>query len=197
VFTRGVFRVDAPDGEYIVRIAIGDASYREDNLWVTFGNDTLIKKTAGWGNLGNGYTLGEDTIEVSGGTGALFGVSGVPNGKICYLIMLSSQGIAMPDVADDGFTLPPTATAGNKPKCAGPALEAMPNPFNPAVNITLTGRPVSLRIYDAKGTLAADLSGKVRNGRATWNASGFASGVYMIVARQGKAVLTKKIIYSR
>lgn len=79
-------------------------------------------------------------------------------------------------------------------------LTAAPNPFNPAVSLTISGglshKPL-LRIYDTSGKLVADLSANVRNGQAVWNAEGFASGVYMARAENENRVVFKKIIYSK
>jgi len=74
-------------------------------------------------------------------------------------------------------------------------ITAAPNPFNPVVRITLTGAPsrgAALKVYDLSGRLVADLTGK-----SGWNASGNASGTYVIVARSQGLVSTRKIIYSK
>jgi hypothetical protein len=80
------------------------------------------------------------------------------------------------------------------------ALAVSPNPFNPAVSIRLKGglrHAASLKVFDLCGRLCADLSGRVKKGRAVWNASGLASGVYVLCAEKGKTVLRRKIVLSK
>jgi hypothetical protein len=80
------------------------------------------------------------------------------------------------------------------------ALSAAPNPFNPEVSITLTGslaRGATLKVYDLSGRLVADLSGKIRDNRAVWNAAGHASGMYLVAAKGKGLSKTDKIIYTK
>lgn len=80
------------------------------------------------------------------------------------------------------------------------SLEASPNPFNPAVTLTLAGKQMKdagVKVFDPSGRLIADLSKGLKQGRAVWNATGLASGVYMVIAKQGKRSITKRIVYSK
>ncbi|OGJ89697.1 MAG: hypothetical protein A2268_06860 [Candidatus Raymondbacteria bacterium RifOxyA12_full_50_37] len=79
------------------------------------------------------------------------------------------------------------------------ALAAAPNPFNPAVTITVSGctaalnSGMSLIIYDLNGRLVANLTSKLVNGRVTWNAVNMPSGLYVVQSRIGKKSLIKAV----
>lgn len=82
----------------------------------------------------------------------------------------------------------------------GAVLSAMPNPFNPSVTLTLTGVPAgnpSIRVYDLSGRLVADISGSMKEARASWNAAGRASGVYTVIVQSGNLKLMEKITLIR
>ena len=81
-----------------------------------------------------------------------------------------------------------------------PLVCAGEDPGRLLVRITLSGalaRGALLRVYDLSGRLVADLTAGVKSGRAIWNASGFASGVYLLVAEKGALSMKKKVIYSK
>lgn len=88
------------------------------------------------------------------------------------------------------------ATAGAAARVA-PTLTAAPNPFNPAVTITLSMKGAKVGIYDARGRKVADLSDRFMSGNAVWNAAGLASGVYIIRAEKGTVLLNRKIVFSK
>lgn len=191
----GVFRVAAPDGEYIVRTALGDASYPNESLWVFYGSYTVARHY-GAGTLGNSYSILDDTVTVSGGTGARFRVYGKPNGKISYLILLSKQGVAMSEVSDDGYPGPLDAL----PVPADPeafALELTPNPFNPSVTIRLNGALPGAKVcvFDLSGRRVAAFTPGERE--MVWNASGRPSGTYIVRAEAGRRKLVKRAVLIR
>ncbi|OGJ92472.1 MAG: hypothetical protein A2487_00685 [Candidatus Raymondbacteria bacterium RifOxyC12_full_50_8] len=75
-------------------------------------------------------------------------------------------------------------------------LHVYPNPFNPAVMISAGVRciaPLRVMIYDISGRMVTDLTTRMSNGRATWDASSQPSGIYIVKARIGKQVLTKPV----
>jgi hypothetical protein len=92
-------------------------------------------------------------------------------------------------------------------------IAAIPNPFNPVVNIsariTSVGKNsgiVKLKIFDIKGALAASLSAPVIQGgsgsnvpvhRWCWDASNVPSGTYVARVTAGGKSLTKKILLVR
>jgi hypothetical protein len=91
-----------------------------------------------------------------------------------------------------------------------PELEVYPNPFNPAININyelgITNYELGkiyLKVFDTQGKMVADLSPDIRNSSfvirnsITWNAAGHPSGVYIIRAKAGHRLLTKKIILQK
>jgi len=78
--------------------------------------------------------------------------------------------------------------------------KAYPNPFNPAINIPFSlsrVSQVSINIYDINGIKIAEVvNGLYSAGynNIVWNAEGFSSGNYFIVARFEKEVYKQKVI---
>ena len=84
-----------------------------------------------------------------------------------------------------------------------PSLAASPNPFNPIINISVAGwrSGTELKILNVSGRVVADLtrvqsSGKGQR-RIVWNASGQASGVYLVMLKYGAIELKRKILLVR
>ncbi|OGJ85740.1 MAG: hypothetical protein A2268_09050 [Candidatus Raymondbacteria bacterium RifOxyA12_full_50_37] len=88
---------------------------------------------------------------------------------------------------------------------SGPEIAASPNPFNPAVvisvgasrniegnNVSVT--PLHVAIYTISGRMITDLSKQMVNGRVSWDASHMPSGLYIVQAHIRGKVLTKSII---
>ncbi|OGJ89707.1 MAG: hypothetical protein A2268_06910 [Candidatus Raymondbacteria bacterium RifOxyA12_full_50_37] len=78
------------------------------------------------------------------------------------------------------------------------AIIAMPNPFNPAITISIGASnaiPLQTSIFTINGRLVANL--KLFNGTATWNAAGMPSGVYIVKAMAGNKRLIRKIVLTR
>jgi len=77
---------------------------------------------------------------------------------------------------------------------------AYPNPFNPTVNLRIDlhqSQHVTVRIYDLMGRLAAELvDGTVSAGThvLTWNASGMASGMYLVQMQAGDYHGVQKVL---
>ena len=82
-------------------------------------------------------------------------------------------------------------------------LQNHPNPFNPSTTIRFDlaeARDVSIRIYNMVGqTVAVLVDGPRAAGRysVTWDAAGFASGVYFYRLEAGNFVSTKKLVLLR
>ncbi len=79
-------------------------------------------------------------------------------------------------------------------------MQNYPNPFNPATTMSYrlpkTGH-VSLKIYDVRGRLVAALVDAVQPAgeySVTWNADGFASGVYFYEIKTGDFSQTKQML---
>lgn len=87
-----------------------------------------------------------------------------------------------------------------KPDIEDAGILASPNPFNPSVVLTLSGAlasGASIKVYDLSGKRVADLSKGISRGKAVWNASGLASGLYVAVVQKGMLKLTRKVVYSK
>lgn len=150
------FKVVAPAGGYIVRIAMGDNGYPPSTVihWANIGPDTLVRHAI-VPNSGN--TIKDDTITITGDSGVTFNVYG----PICYMVMISNEGIDINSVADDNgvkvLLAPPGVDAEKAPETvARMELDAYPNPFNPTVtvHVALLPRTQALyRIYNMKGQL--------------------------------------------
>ena len=83
------------------------------------------------------------------------------------------------------------------------SLVTSPNPFNPSVNIQVAGwrSGMELKILNVSGKVVADLT-KVQCGdtgqrQVVWNALGQASGVYLVMLRQGKTEIKRKVMLIR
>ncbi len=77
---------------------------------------------------------------------------------------------------------------------------AFPNPFNPLINIPFSLFKVSdikINIYDLSGNKIDNISDQIYSSgtyNLTWDASGFSSGTYFIVAEFGNQVQKQKIV---
>lgn len=190
----GTYRIKCHDGDYMVRMGLGnpDSAVSGQRSYVRYGTDTLFSFVSCPDGPKTGVKT--DTIIVRGEQGIFLNVAG----PITYLVIVTSAGVDMDSVAFDGCLPPAVETA--TPRGRGGALQAFPSPFNPEVVFTLSGREMdgaSLKVFDMAGRLMADLSGRMKDGRTKWNASGMSSGIYAAVARNGNKTLTKKIMYSR
>ena len=79
-------------------------------------------------------------------------------------------------------------------------LNAYPNPFNPTTTISFAvpvESKVSLEVYDISGrniTKLAYQNYKAGYHHANWNASGYASGVYLVKMTSGSFTNTQKLL---
>lgn len=194
ICTTAVFHVDVPDGDYLTRIGLGDGGYPNEPQWVMFGVDTVARYKAP-GNLGNAYSVCDDTITVSDGKGASFLVRSTSNAKISYLVLLSSQGISMSDVAKDGQTVSLKDYPTSCPEKV--ALKVLPNPFNPNTRIRLTGIKEKgvVSIYSTTGKLIAKLN--LIKGACDWDASVHPSGLYFVQAKVGTQVFRTRAMLTK
>jgi hypothetical protein len=191
------FRINVPNGEYIIRAGVGHYYKTGKTAYILYGTDTLIQHVS----VSNNYTeIVTDTLTVTGGNG----LSLTCFGSICYLVIISSEGIDIDLVAlDDGRPVPISAV-DTKPSVQPDenlGLFAYPNPFNPVVQIKVMGDArcemlITLQAYDINGKLVADLThhaSRIRPNAYTWNASSRPSGVYIIKARLGKRIVHKHV----
>ncbi len=78
-------------------------------------------------------------------------------------------------------------------------LELNPNPFNPSTVISVTGadRPIDISIFGLDGRKIYHYPNLAPEVELTWNARGFASGVYIVKATAGNRVCLKKILLQK
>ncbi len=85
-------------------------------------------------------------------------------------------------------------------------MELMPNPFNPIININFHGwkSGSELNVLDINGKVVANLTSAVNGSlqrigstHVSWNALGQASGVYIIILKNGDVEFKQKVILMR
>lgn len=195
----GTYKINVADGEYAIRVGMGDNAYGVSYYdWTAWGSDTICRKLPGSAN-----SVCTDTVRAACGEGITLTVKGT----ICYIVAASTRdGTDINDVADDGY-LPPASTETTGAPGAE-SLAAAPNPFNPSVTLRLfvpEGRNCVVRILDASGKLVRTLDmGFVRPGAAAmrWDGKdGFgrpvAAGLYLACASVGVKNLSTKLALVR
>lgn len=188
------FRISAPDGEYILKTGLGDNEYGVASLnSVLFAGDTVGIKRPG---ILNGIRI--DTITVTGGAGAVLTV----NGGIDYLVMISSEGIPMDMVADDGSLavtpeLPPAMAGKNGKEAGKDGFSAAPNPFNPCVTLAFSGGLLNsykrVVVYDASGRRVHGASLGTAAAFHRWETAGLGSGTYLVTVVYGNRTLSRRL----
>jgi hypothetical protein len=194
-----VYKVNVPDGSYIIKGALGDCDYGGvDTLW--YGNE-MIAAHDGYLNL-----IFQDTLTVSGGQGLALTL----NGKINYLVVISNEGIDINTVADDNGLVPNysslESTARQRPLPL--ALSVSPTPFNPSCRIRFSlpaASHVRLEVYDLAGRHIRTLA----DGMFSMGAHGFTwsgidqtgrpvgTGVYAYRLTAGNKVLAIKGVFAK
>ncbi|MBL8029236.1 MAG: alpha-L-rhamnosidase N-terminal domain-containing protein [Fibrobacteres bacterium] len=85
-------------------------------------------------------------------------------------------------------------------------LNVAPNPFNPMLNIQTLGSGIGteLKVFDVTGRLAANLTSELRRGSQvskapviSWNASKNSSGVYIVMLKDEKREIKRKVMLVR
>ncbi len=85
-------------------------------------------------------------------------------------------------------------------------MELLPNPFNPIIQINVSGwkSDANLKVFDINGKVVADLmsglskeSSGMRVRQVRWNAAGHASGVYLVLLRQGNVECKRRVVLIR
>lgn len=82
-----------------------------------------------------------------------------------------------------------------------PILSAYPNPFKPSLHIGIhqAASPLSVEIYDTQGKKVADLSSRLKIDKgscsAVWDASGLASGLYVVKMQSGsRSIFAQRVL---
>lgn len=187
------YRVDIPDGDYLLRIGVGDNAWGNYPGYVLVGADTFISR-----NYSTNFVR-TDTVTVEGGQGLNLRINGAMN----YLVLASQAGTPLDLVANDGVVAVDLGSSGVKGTPVQKttfAFRAVPNPFNPSTRFDVTlppgerGQP-HLFIYDLKGRLVGDLTQAVHDGRAEWRPMGAASGLYIAVLRTNKRLAVRQVLF--
>lgn len=194
--TETSFKIDAPDGRYILKIGVGDNKYNATTL-ITHETQQIVSHS------GISNAIVADTITVTGGTGIVLKVSGV----LCYLVAISSEGIPIDMVAEDGnlplmAQNPPSTTSESAFSSAqNDIVSFYPNPFNPVVNISFNGSishtGKTLTIIDSRGRVV--YSSNVAAGINTFqfNGSNLNSGLYLISVRSSSKSYSAKMLLAK
>jgi pimeloyl-ACP methyl ester carboxylesterase len=95
--TTGHYKMDMPDGQYIIRAGVGDNIYGGSGS-VVFANDTIVQVNMSNYEASKNNFVKTYTVTVSGGAGLTLSMFGPIN----YLVVISSEGVGMDEVADDG-----------------------------------------------------------------------------------------------
>jgi hypothetical protein len=152
------YRVNVPDGDYVLRVGIGDNAYGEYLAYVLYGTDTLVSQNH------STNTVRTDSVTVSGGKGLNLRI----NGAVNYLVIASQVGTPLDLVANDGINALDLGEAGGDTTtlsdgphagsvaCALSLSNCSPNPFASTARIALT-LPSQVRahygIYNLRGQL--------------------------------------------
>jgi hypothetical protein len=115
-----------------------------------------------------------------------------------------TQAVPIPDFyVDIVLKIVSAAAPAAQKRPAMPAIEvlACPNPLSSRTEIRLSGLPLDpstrLTIVDIRGRTIMDLSRRIRDNRAVWDAGRAASGLYVAVLKCGKTVVRKKLVFMK
>ncbi|MBL8028492.1 MAG: Ig-like domain-containing protein [Fibrobacteres bacterium] len=207
-----VFKIDVPDGKYIIRIASGSTFSTPPS--VVYNGDTIHKNITPVREANNSayfqHGWSDKAITVSGGNG----VTLTMRNKICYLVLISDDGAPMDLAAQDGnpVVAPPNVSVTNgMVSSEGLLIPAVyPNPFNPSVTVTYYQPPqltADYSIYNLKGQLIRRFdipsAGFARQVGILWNGrdvhgSTVAGGCYLgRLTIGGKMAHTSKLIFTK
>lgn len=193
----GTFKVEVPDGDYILRIGGGDVDNDYSRTTIVCNGDTVINQRAA-----NYRTVATQPVSVEDGGGLTL----VTDDIIGYFVLIpAAYHNYIYRLADDGFgdslAQPPYTVAEGEPAPSPPmALIPCPNPFNPVVRFHVSSglENPGLRIFDCAGRLVVDLSEEIRKNRAIeWNAGKRASGLYFAVLESADKRLVRKLVLAR
>ncbi|MBL8028525.1 MAG: T9SS type A sorting domain-containing protein [Fibrobacteres bacterium] len=204
--TATTWHIDAPDGNYFIRLGVGDNLYGttaqnsvsfEGNNIIQYAGSPLLYDTLK-GIFGQANGLSTKEITVSGGKG----IDLLVNGAINYLIICSAaENTPIKFIADDmtninqnGTHVGADFTSTSTEKQTLSALAA-PNPFNPQTAIIITGLHVGslieISLYSTDGKKVKSQMTTARNKKEmiTMNPGEIAGGKYVLsVFAEGKKI---------
>ncbi|MBL8025164.1 MAG: T9SS type A sorting domain-containing protein [Fibrobacteres bacterium] len=180
------------------QLAVGGASFREC-IYLPGLDAVLFTIAKGSGHLlyncaNNQWT----TITIGGINSAI--TNGVGPGLMFdqkrALVWLTSNASAVYALKITGVT---TKSENEAAVTKADALVASPNPFNPAVGLTVylkDSKGARLTIHDVSGRIVADLSSSlVKNKQIVWDAKQQAAGVYTaVLTHSGKKIVRQLIL---
>jgi hypothetical protein len=192
------YKVNCPDGDYIIKAAAGDNQYGStDSVW--YGTDVVLSHS------GQSNGIAVDTVTVTGGNGLVLTIKAVIN----YLVVISKEGIDINQVADDGgnaVPVPPGSGIETAVRLAQKlTISVYPNPFQSAATIRFgvsagSDMPSHLMICDIRGRVVAETGPhglRTARGEFAWDASRLPAGVYIIKAVMEKNAYYQKAILTR
>ncbi|MBL8028248.1 MAG: T9SS type A sorting domain-containing protein [Fibrobacteres bacterium] len=206
----GSYKVNAPDGEYIIKFVMGGDIYGNDFL--IYGTDTLMYLPTG-----GTWVTKVDTIIVSGGSGANFKI----RGNLSYLILMSNDGTNLDSVSWDREPLTfvgdsamdaikadttwPVSAEHSVPSLKSDkksvSLHATPNPFNPSTRIYYSigsSRLANCAIYDIKGRMVRSFAITSAQDEIIWDGCDGAgkqlsTGSYLVRVETAKEVVSCRL----
>lgn len=207
------YRIDAPDGDYLIRFGLGGNNYGIGALnWVASGGDTIARYVGGStritdslrGIYGQANGIIDTIITVTGGNGIRLMLYGTMD----YVVVCSAaEGTPMSFIADDEGspvnTTVSAAEAGMDETGTSAQITVAPNPFNPLTRITVRNikalLPVNLSIFDVRGSLVVQMASLPKSGKTAfeWNAGRLSSGVYFLRVSADNETFRRKIILTR
>lgn len=182
----GTWRMDAPAGEYVIKLGVGDNAWGAADT-VRYNGAIVVAQT-GAKNL-----IVVDTVVLADTGGLQFAVKGA----VDYIVIMSDEGLDINQLADDDGLVPPLYLAAEEVpvETGAPRLDFEPNPFNPSTVIVLRNIPgkAKLCLFDIRGVLIREWPLVRGTARISWNGND-ASGLYLARLLYNDRVLTKKAI---
>jgi photosystem II stability/assembly factor-like uncharacterized protein len=173
----------------------GSGTFKALNDWQTTGSD---QHSVSMSPMFFTQTLHIDTTNAT--TNALEG-KGTPIAGILYDFEGGLRNATSPDIGADEFDKVTGITKdGSRVPDIFALLQNYPNPFNPATVISYqlpVNSYVTLKIFDLLGREVATLVNERKDAgmySVRWNASGFATGMYLVRIQAGSFIDTKKVL---
>ncbi|MBL8027739.1 MAG: hypothetical protein JNL74_15055, partial [Fibrobacteres bacterium] len=161
-------RIDMPAGQYIIKAGMGDITRTSGANWLVYGTDTLMK----WSHQNGVAGVEIDTITVTGSSLTLRFM-----GYLCYLVIISNEGININEVAEDGglhdnISTPNTEIENSTFENERVCLTVSPVPANPqsaiAFEVPKSSRPPSITIMDNYGRIINSYQTLINKGKIIW-----------------------------
>jgi len=117
-----------------------------------------------------------------------------PSAANMYINFLSRESMASSPMLEVLSNDIPTVGKARLKGEMAPFIRIQPNPFNPVTQIILNtgGQAASVHVFDLSGKKIASF--QYRDKPITWNAAGYASGIYIVKAEIGQLKLLKKAV---